>query len=287
MAPDLVPPPIDVPLVRRLLEEQYPELAMLPLAILAEGWDNRLFRLGDALLVRLPRRAASAILVVHEQRWLPALARRLPLPVPVPVHAGQPGCGYPWSWSITPWFEGDSALETTPQNPVHLAQTLKDFLTALHQPASTDAPHNPLRGVPLTERLPMFHEHLGKVGAYIDVRAVKGLWQRAAAAPPWSGPAVWIHGDLHPGNIVIRGGLVSAVIDFGDLAAGDPATDWATAWMLPGVLDVMTNSLDSDTRLRARGWALTLGVAYVASSGHDTAMGQLGLATIARAIDDR
>ena len=110
---------------------------------------------------------------------------------------------------------------------------------------------------------------------------------RAAAAAPWPGRAVWIHGDLHPGNILVNAGHVSAVIDFGDLAAGDPATDWAAAWMLPGTVDIMTHGLDADTRLRARGWALCLGVAYLANSRDDDAMKRLGLATIGRAIKER
>lgn len=140
---------IDAPLVRCLLEEQVPELAELPLVALGEGWDNRLFRLGDTFMVRLPRRTASAVLVAHEHRWLPELASRLPLPVPAPLHFGRAGCSFPWLWSITRWLEGESALTTAPQDPSETAVTLRDFLTALHQPAPLDAPFNPWRSVAL------------------------------------------------------------------------------------------------------------------------------------------
>jgi aminoglycoside phosphotransferase (APT) family kinase protein len=275
--------PIDAPLVRCLLNEQCPEMATLPLAGLAEGWDNRLYRLGDALMVRLPRRAASAALVAHEQRWLPELADRLPLPVPVPLHFGRPGCGYPWSWSIARWLEGSSALTTPPGDAARTAKTLHDFLAALHQPAPPDAPYNPWRSLRLMERLPLLEEHLAKVEGLVDRVAIERVWHRAATATPWPGRQVWIHGDLHPGNILVSGECISAVIDFGDLAAGDPATDWAVAWMLPGVVESMTSALDPDTRTRARGWALSLGLAYLANGGDDDAMRQLGLATIARA----
>jgi aminoglycoside phosphotransferase (APT) family kinase protein len=275
---------IDAPLVRCLLEEQVPELAELPLVALGEGWDNRLFRLGDTFMVRLPRRTASAVLVAHEHRWLPELASRLPLPVPAPLHFGRAGCSFPWLWSITRWLEGESALTTAPQDPSETAVTLRDFLTALHQPAPRDAPFNPWRSVALEARLPLLQKNLGQVAGLVDARAIERVMHRAVGASPWSGPAVWIHGDLHPGNILVDAGRISAVIDFGDLAAGDPATDRAAAWMLPGTLEMMTECLDADTRLRARGWALCLGVAYLANSGDDAAMKRLGLATIARAI---
>ena len=139
-------------LVRALLSEQHPDLAELPLVELAAGWDNLIYRLGDALTVRLPRRAVSAALVEHEQRWLPELAVGLPLPVPVPLRVGVPGCGYPWRWTIGPWLPGRPA-ELDPPEDLELAATgLGGFLAALHRPAPVDAPHNPYRGVPLAER---------------------------------------------------------------------------------------------------------------------------------------
>jgi aminoglycoside phosphotransferase (APT) family kinase protein len=274
---------IDVPLVRRLLEQQVPELASLPLARLDEGWDNQLFRLGASHVVRLPRRAASAVLVEREQRWLPELAPRLPLPVPVPIYVGRPGSGYPWAWSVVRWLYGDPALTAPLDDAASAASTLQRFLTALHQPAPADAPFNQFRSVPLPQRLPLLQEHLAAVGGLVDRRAIERDWQRAAAVP-WRGPAVWIHGDLHPGNILAGADGICAVIDFGDLAAGDPATDWAAAWMLPGVADIVEASLDPDTRLRARGWALSLGLAFAAHSRGDGDMKRVGLATIERAL---
>ncbi|MDQ1465634.1 MAG: hypothetical protein QOH10_49, partial [Actinomycetota bacterium] len=140
---------IDDGLVRRLLTEQLPDLRGLPLVRLAEGWDNVIFRLGDELTVRLPRRRLAAELVEHEQRWLPELAPKLPLAIPAPVGIGRPGPGYPWAWSVCPWLPGAVAQQVAPDDPFDAATRLGRFLAALHEPAPPDAPANPFRGVPL------------------------------------------------------------------------------------------------------------------------------------------
>lgn len=293
------PPPaeaaIDAPLVRALLREQHPDLAALPLTDGRAGWDNQVYRLGDTLAVRLPRREAAASLIVREQQWLSHLAPHLPLPVPAPTRAGRPGCGYPWSWSIVPWFDGDSgtaaSLDTVPS-----AETLGRFLRALHQPAPPDAPLNPWRGVPLPSRTPAMVEYLTRLGTRVDTGHVRAAWERLVRTPPWSAPPVWIHGDLHPGNLIVSKGRVSAVIDFGDLAAGDPATDLALGWMAmsPSTRQVFRDAarseaspVDDNTWTRARGWALALGVAFVAHARSDPQFEALGLATIDAVLSEQ
>jgi aminoglycoside phosphotransferase (APT) family kinase protein len=286
---------IDPALARALLQEQHADLAHLALIEIGEGWDNRLFRLGDDLAVRLPRRSASAALIEQEQRWLPRLSARLPLPIPAPLRVGRPGCGFPWSWSVVPWFPGQSALVAPPEDLAATAVTLGRFLRALHEPAPEDAPRNPWRGVPLVARAKTVREHLRQLDGLVDRVAVLDLWERVLSAPRWSGPPLWIHGDLHPGNLLISGGRLSAVLDFGDLAAGDPATDLSIAWMLlpSSVRRSFLESargpahpLDDDTWMRARGWALALGLVYVAKSRDDEAIGALGRATIDAALND-
>jgi aminoglycoside phosphotransferase (APT) family kinase protein len=285
---------IDSSVVRALLQEQHADLAHLSLIEVGEGWDNKLFRLGQDLAVRVPRRAASAALIEHEQRWLARLSPRLPLPVPVPVRVGRPGSGFPWSWSVVPWFPGQSALVERPRDVTAMAAALGRFLHALHQPAPEDAPRNPWRGVPLSARAQRMQDDLQQLDGLVDRSAVLRLWERVLSATPWSGAPLWIHGDLHPGNLLVSDGRLSAVIDFVDLAAGDPATDLSVAWMLlPSARQTFFRSardeldpLDGDTLMRARGWALALGLAYLAHSRDSEAMSSLGRATIENALSD-
>ena len=277
-------------LVQALLQEQHPDLAHLVPVKVAEGWDNALFRLGDELAVRLPRRAASAMLIEHEQRWLPQLSARLPVPVPVPVRVGVPGPMFGWSWSVIRWLPGQSLLHAASLDPVTTGATLERFLRALHQPAPVDAPRNPWRGVPLEARTAALHQHLQQLDSVVDRAAVLSLWDRALSAAPWPGPPLWLHGDLHPGNLLVSDGHLSGVIDFGDLTCGDPATDLAVRWMLPRSMRWRFEAGAGDEpealRMRARGWALALGLAYLAHSRDDAAMASLGQKTINAALDE-
>jgi aminoglycoside phosphotransferase (APT) family kinase protein len=282
---------VSVALVRALLAEQHGDLAELPLRELASGWDNVTYRLGDALTVRVPRRAMAAALVEHEQRWLPQLAPRLPLPVPAPMRVGRPGCGYPWSWSICPWLDGVAAADREPDDPFATAAQLGAFLRALHTPASPDAPANPYRGVPLSDRSPSMHERVERLGTLLDRHAVLDAWSRVLEVPRWSGPPVWLHGDLHPANVLVHAGRVAAVIDFGDITAGDPATDLSIAWMiLPAAarpaFRAAAGVIDDDTWTRARGWALALAVAYLANSADNPQIARVGRYTLAAVLAD-
>ena len=272
---------VDEELVQALLAAQHPDLAGLPLRLLANGWDNVSYRLGTDLVVRLPRREVAAVLLEHEQRWLPVLAPRLPLPIPAPVRIGRPQGTYPWSWSVVPWQPGRIAATTAIADPAAEARRLGAFTAALHRPAPTDAPVNPVRGGPLRERAFAFEERLERLGAAVESAAVRDRWDESVAAAPWSGPPVWLHGDLHTANVLVDGGALSAVIDFGDITGGDPATDLAVAWMLfepddRGTLRQECGTSDDDTWRRARGWALHLALAYLAHSADNALMASIG-----------
>ncbi len=286
---------IDAGLVRSLLGEQHPDLAELALVEVAAGWDNVMFRLGDELSVRLPRRALAAPLVEHEQRWLPLLAPTLPLPTPVPVRIGGPGCGYPWSWSVCRWLPGAPAALAPPDDPAQAAETMGRFLSALHRPAPSTAPTNPYRGVPLAERSEAVVERSAQLEGIIDRPAVMALWAELVAVRPWSGPALWLHGDVHPMNLLVDRGVVSGVIDFGDLCSGDPATDLAVAWMMfppesrPSFRAAAANdvsAVDDDTWARARASALAIALAILANSADNPAMDTLGRRTLAATLSD-
>ena len=277
--------------VRTLLAEQCSDLAELELTELAYGWDNAIFRLGPGLTVRLPRRALAAELVEHEQRWLPGLASTLPLPIPAPVRIGRPSGSYPWSWSVCPWLPGVVATRVPPDDPFDAAVTIGEFLSALHQVAPGDAPANPYRGVPLGQRtaVAVARVHQLRPVLLIDAPSVVACWSDLVATRPWSGPPLWLHGDLHPANLLVDEGRLSAVIDFGDITAGDPATDLAVAWMLlpdeaRATFRSAAGDVDDDTWARARAWALSLALAYLANSADNPTFARLGEQVLAAAL---
>ncbi len=249
---------IDGALVRDLLQEQHPDLADLELREVAGGWDNKMWRLGQQLAVRMPRTARAPFLLRGEQKWLPLLAPALPLPVPVPVRVGEPSPTFPDTWSVTRWVDGEPA-DSAPITDPRAAGSLAGFLTALHREAPGDAPVNPARGGPL--RRQSFEEWLPVTASRGVAAGARRVWEDAVAAAPWQGPPVWLHGDLHPANVVVSRGTVAGVLDFGELCAGDPATDLAAAWvLLPAgsasrFFDAYAKANDATVR-RARGWAV-------------------------------
>ncbi|RZI85004.1 MAG: phosphotransferase, partial [Microbacterium sp.] len=174
--------------VERLLTTQHPHLRA-HVRLVAHGWDNDVFRLGDDLAVRLPRRAAAAQLIEHEQRWLPQLAEALPVAIPAPVAVGVPDAHYPWAWSVVPWFAGTRMLDLEPVERDDFAAPLARTLRALHVPAPSDAPFNPVRGVALRDRDAAVRP---RVAAHPVLEA---RWDEALAAPTWTSAPVWVHGD--------------------------------------------------------------------------------------------
>ncbi|HEY3337132.1 MAG TPA: aminoglycoside phosphotransferase family protein [Propionicimonas sp.] len=273
---------IDAALVSRLLAEQCPHHADPHVEAFGHGWDNELFALGPDLLVRLPRRQASAGLIDNEIAFLPRLAPRLPVPVPLPVFAGRPGSGYPWRWTVVPRLPGHSAADVPVDGRSEAAVGLAAFLTSLHVPADADAPVNPFRGVPLAARA---------AGWIPRIRAVAGEaalahWQRAASVPDWAGPPLWLHGDPHPMNLLLGAdGTLTGVLDFGDLCSGDPASDLSVAWLAFDasararfrVQCDLSGTYDDATWTRAWAWALGLAAVFSQSSDNMPA-----LAAIAR-----
>ncbi len=278
-------------LVRRLLDDQCPDLAALDLEPLPHGWDNVSLRLGDRLVARFPRRALAADLIENEARWLPDLSNRLPLPVPVPVFVGRPGDGYPWRWSIVPWLEGRMIGSVDGLDLEGCADDLGGFLSALHVAAPDQAPENRFRGVPLEQRDGPTRERIAQLEGRIDRARARSIWHDALRAPSFDGPPVWLHGDLHPANLLAMGGRISGVIDFGDITSGDPATDLAVAWMMfpPAARARFFDAyggVDEDTASRALGWALSLGTAFAAHSADNPVMAAVGMVTLGRVLEE-
>ncbi|MGZ4291766.1 MAG: aminoglycoside phosphotransferase family protein [Gaiellaceae bacterium] len=245
---------IGEPLVRGLLEDQFPQWAELPLArVEPSGTDNAIFRLGDELAVRLPRLHGSEVEEDKEHTWLPRLVPLLPVEVPLPVARGRPGREYPWHWSVVTWLEGE-----TPLGRVLAAENLASFVSALQRIDPSDGPQpGALRGDPLSTRDLRVRQAL----EHLDVPGAADLWERALRAPAWPGLPVWLHADLDARNLLVRGDRLTGVIDWGCLGIGDPAVDLMSAWKLLGSegRDRFRELLGADdgTWLRAEGWALS------------------------------
>ena len=261
---------VEVPgtLVRALVDRQFPAWSGLPLRpVAAFGTDHRLFRLGEELLVRMPVYAGSADQAQSDARWLPRLAPHLPVGVPVPVAVGEPDAAYRFAWSVVPWLPGET-VEDGPADRPGLAADLAGFVLALRavDPSGGPRPRGSARGVTLDPRWPV-DDRIVEHGDLIDVDRARAVWRAGLEAGPWRGPGVWIHGDLLGGNLLLRGGSLSAVIDWGALGVADPAPDVAPAWTLfEGASRRRYRELlavDDATWARARAWVLLPALAGV------------------------
>lgn len=260
-SPDLV---IELSLVRRLIAAQFPHWAELEISVIEpNGWDNRTFRLGEQMSVRLPSAERYGAQVAKEQRWLPELAQHVPLPIPAPVAMGQPGEDYPWAWSVYRWLAGETASVAQIQDRAGFAGKLAGFLKALQQIAPAEGPlagaHNFFRGGHLSVYDGETRAALEILSTEIDRAAATAVWETALETS-WQGLPVWVHGDVSPANLLVSEGQLCAVIDFGSCGVGDPACDLTIAWtFFSGQSRQVFRdelALDQATWDRARGWAL-------------------------------
>ncbi len=258
---------IDEGLVRRLVAAQFPQWAGRAVRRVASaGTDNAMFRLGDDLVVRLPKAEWATGQTEKEQRWLPRLAPALPLPVPVPLGLGAPTADFGRPWGVYGWLDGADAWTAPVADLAHAAGELGRFGVALRAADATGGPRS-FRGGAVTawERgaLPAAVAALAAAGL-LDARTALAAWDRALAVPAWDRDPVWLHGDLLPGNLLTRAGRLSAVIDFGGLGTGDPAADLLPAWTLltPATRPLFRAAAEVDdaTWERGRGWALCWGL---------------------------
>ncbi|MER7395121.1 aminoglycoside phosphotransferase family protein [Streptomyces sp. NPDC000151] len=260
---------IDGELVRRLVGAQFPDWAGLGVEpVDSAGTSNAMYRLGGDMVVRLPRVAGAADDVAKEHRWLPRLAPRLPVAIPVPLGKGVPGEGYPWHWSVYRWLPGGNpALGRAPQLGLDtglFAEDLAGFVGALRRIDTAGGPPS-YRSEPLAARDAATRDAVEALRGVIDTAAATAAWEEALRAPAPAGPAVWIHADLQPGNVLVEGGRLSAVIDFGCLGLGDAAVDLIAAWYLlaADARAVFRTAVAADDAAwaRGRGWALSVALA--------------------------
>jgi aminoglycoside phosphotransferase (APT) family kinase protein len=255
---------IDAALVKRLIAEQFPQWSDLPVVpVPADGWDNRTYRLGDDMTVRLPTAAGYAPAVAKENTWLPRLAPSLPVAVPPILAMGAPGQGYPFPWSVRGWLDGETAGPGTIDDMPGFAVSVGEFLRALQRCDPAGGPpggaHSWYRGASPAYYDEDTRRYLAALTGHIDTARAEAVWDAALTAE-WHAEPVWFHGDIAPGNLLVTDGKLTAVIDFGTAGVGDPACDLVIAWtMFTGASRRAfreTVGQDEGTWARARGWAL-------------------------------
>ena len=251
---------VDANVVVRLLAAQFPHLQDLRIdAVRSTGTVNALFRIGDGLCARLPLLETWTADIARELRWLPQLSRSLTTRIPEPVAAGEPTSFYPFPWAIFRWIVGEPYSDENVDDERRAARTLARFVAELHA-------IEPGEGAPRGGRRPLRELDIDTRAAIdggsdvIDADAAMVVWERSLEAPVWNGEGTWIHGDLLRPNLLVDGGRLCAVIDFGGAGLGDPATDVIPAWAVFGRVgrEVFRSALDVDdgTWARARGIAL-------------------------------
>jgi aminoglycoside phosphotransferase (APT) family kinase protein len=290
-------------LIRDLLRDQHPDLAELPLREVQGGWGNQMWRLGDDLAVRIQRMDTDPDHQLKERHWLPLLAPRLPLPIPVPVRSGAPSDRFPKLWTVMTWVPGLPLDHGSITRGEHAADTLAAFLRALHVAAPADAPADADRGAHPKDCTEGFNHFIGSLDTDAigpGAADIQVAWNEAVTAPAWQGPPVWLHGDLHPANVVVADGTLAGVVDFGDLSVGDPATDLAAAWVLLPAGTVTRffaayAEADEATVRRARGLAALKSLFLMLMGqngdrglpGGKPAWGPAGRAALDRVLDER
>lgn len=264
-------------LVRKLVASHFPEWAELPIEpVEPNGWDNRTFRLGSEMSVRMPSHERYAVQVEKEQEWLPRLAPHLPLSIPTPLARGEPGHGYAWHWSVYRWLAGETAAAGHVDDLVSFASDLAGFLRALRGIDAAGGPgpgrHNFYRGGSPSVYDTRTREAIDELGDQVDRGALTEVWE-AALESEWDHDPVWLHGDLVDTNMLVRDGRLSAVIDFGCCGVGDPACDLTIAWLLfhDRSREVFREhvGLDAATWARGRGWTLWKRVVALAGNPAD------------------
>jgi aminoglycoside phosphotransferase (APT) family kinase protein len=255
---------VNLDLAVGLVGAQFPRWAGLPIEpVASSGTVHALFRLGREMVIRLPRREPAIEFADKEHQWLPRLGPHLSLSIPVPLAAGRPVSDFPWPWSIYSWLEGDDGWTQPIEDLRQAAIDLARFINDLQRIDAADGPrpgeHNCFRGEPLADRDPPVRSAIEDLGDRVDTKAVTRAWDSALDQPLWSND-LWIHGDLQPGNLLTQRGKLTAVIDFGLLGVGDPASDLLPAWNLltRDTRSVFRTEMQVDraTWIRGRGWAL-------------------------------
>ena len=254
---------ITIPLIKRLLDNQFPELAHLPISFFDAGWDNEMYRLGDELVIRMPRRKVAVELLENERFWLPNLSSILPIDIPTPKHLGSSNADYPWIWNINPWFNGQTANEGKLKEGQSIV--IAQFLKTLHVHPSSEILKNDARAT-LIEKKASIDVRIAQLKKQTNLITsnIETIWEKAMTADRGY-KSKFIHGDLHPKNILVNDGKFEAILDWGDMTHGDVSIDLSCLWTLFEDPKERQMAIDhyqpsQDQILKAKGWAVFMGV---------------------------
>ncbi len=255
---------IDKSLVEQLISQQFPHLGNLPVSpINKQGWDNRTFRLGNKLAVRMPSGASYANAVQKEASALAALAPHLSVAIPEVAAIGEPSELFPLPWSIRPWIAGETLEDAKGVDRKNLAATLGATLVELRSVPIDNGPyagklsffrgcHPSVYGEEVVQSLDILSDKT-------DAAQCLEIWQGAVTSI-WTAEPVWFHGDVAAGNILVNDNAMIALIDFGTCGIGDPACDFVMAWTYFDAVERQhfrqAAEIKDGTWQRAKGWAL-------------------------------
>jgi len=286
---------INVELVVKLINEQFPEWSNLEVRpVKFSGHDNRTFHLGEHMSVRLPSTASYVPQVEKEQQWLPILSQKLSLPIPTPLAKGNPSAAYPWSWSINKWLEGETLSHTYINDLNQVARDLGAFLIELQSIDISGGPlagkHNFYRGGSIAIYNEEYRSAIENNKDTFNEQILNEIWDLALASK-WTSEPVWVHGDVAPGNLLVKDGKLCAVIDFGILGVGDPACDAVMAWTFfdsdSRKIFKRVLNMDEGTWNRARGWALWKAlITYDGNQNSNQAIAEESFHVIRTIVDD-
>ena len=286
----------DAELAKALVAGQFDEWSGLPITrVDAVSTDNDMYRLGDHLALRLPRRRSAVAAIEKEHTWLPRLAPSLPLQVPLPIAKGEAAHGYPYPWSVVEWLEGTPLDAVDAKGSGDVARDLGRFIAALHVRDASGGPvagaHNHLRGAPLMTFDREMRRRFASMTDVPDLGEIIAAWERGLAVEAWTGAPVWVHGDLKDSNLLFQNGALSGVLDWGLAGVGDPASDLGAGWSLfegrARATFRAAVAVDDATWARGRAWALIEGVlGFSYYRGRQDALAQAGRRVIDQVLAD-
>lgn len=258
---------VDATLVKELLITQFPQFKDMSIVpIKSIGTDNAIFKIGNNLCVRLPRKKDMFLTINGYIQWVNPIVQQLPLKISTLMLPGKPQGKYPYNWGIYTWLDGENIYDKPLTDYNRAAIDLASFIKALHSIDTIGAPRS-WRGESLINRDPEVRKAIHALKDEINVQAITNLWNTCISVSEWDKDPVWIHADLLPTNILGQNDKLSGIIDFDGFGVGDPAVDLLPAWCIftaeSRAIFRKQLCVDDATWMRGCGWALSIAIIII------------------------